>query len=93
VLDILTLEQQQLLHQRIIFEIAVALRMRRRLGASLPSLSSQTPPLDRLKATWAQLQSAAYARFFPVVIAPVGLTGSEISISVLPSLRGRIAPR
>jgi hypothetical protein len=91
VLDILTPEQQQLLHQRIIFEIAVLFRMRRRLGASLPSLSSQSRPLALLKTTWMQLQASAYARGLPVSLAPVGLPGSKIS--VLPSLRGRIAPR
>jgi hypothetical protein len=49
VLDILTTEQQQQLRQRIIFEIAVALRMQRRLGPSLPSLPSQIRSPNPLK--------------------------------------------
>jgi hypothetical protein len=72
VLDILTAEQQQQLRQRIIFEIAVALSMQRRLGTSLPSLPSQTlsqiTPLAFLKGAWRQIfQSARSTLLSPAV--------------------------
>lgn len=91
VLDILNPEQQQLLHQRIIFEIAVALRMRRRLGATSPRLSSQASPLDRLKAAWIQIQQSVQLRLL-LPSAPLRLLpGSEVFVP--PSLMGHVAPR
>lgn len=65
VLDVLTAEQQQILHQRIIFEIAVALSQKgrhtaRRLRAS-SLLCSQPSPEALLKSTWRQIQQPARA--------------------------------
>ncbi len=81
ILDILTVEQQRQLHQRIIFEIAVALRLHRRLGASASSLP-QTSPLALLKGAWKQMQQSARSVFLPpstAVACLLGLgTGSEV---------------
>jgi hypothetical protein len=79
ILDILTAEQQQQLHQRIIFEIAVALNMHRRLGASSPSLPSQIAPLALLKAVWKQIQQSGRSVFLPPSAAR--MLGSETSAS------------
>jgi hypothetical protein len=81
VLDILNPEQQQLLHQRIIFEIAVALRMRRRLGVTSPRLPAPTLPLNPLKAAWIQLQQFVRPGFLSPSAPLQLLPGSETSSS------------
>ena len=65
ILDILTVEQQQQLYQRIIFEIAVALSVRRRLGTSSTALPLQHTPLALLKGAWRQIQQSARSIFLP----------------------------
>ncbi len=96
VLDILTLEQQHLLHQRIIFKIAVALSEQRRLGAALVSLPSQTSPIALLKGVWKQIQQSARAVFLlpAAVIARLPGSANSSSPALIPhSLMVQIAPR
>jgi hypothetical protein len=82
ILDILTAEQQQQLHQRIIFEIAVALSMHRRLGAASPSLPLQNPPIALLKGAWRQIRQSARSVFLPPSAVRLPLPGAKGFVSL-----------
>jgi hypothetical protein len=88
VLDILTAEQQRQLYQRIIFEIAVALRMHRHLGTASPSLPLQTRPLACLKVAWIQIRQSVRTGFLSPSAVLLSLSGSETTAS--PSLMKRL---
>lgn len=64
VLDILTAEQQSLLHQRISFELAAMMRRKRRFNPNLPKLTQR---LKRLKTGWRQILGTVPKIFLPKV--------------------------